>query len=163
MKISPFSASFDISSLCFLLSYKLTLFNHCVFLCQKPAVEGLHGWYVVLPLAGQNCSGTRKSWSSGTSIRFVITFSASCNYSCTDMSNFLESSKTRQISDKSDYMLFLAYTERLVSLLSAVLGELCGARTVSFAPDGLSLHGALHVFGRVRLEASGVLPANHVS
>lgn len=39
-------------------------------------------------------------------------------------------------------------------LLPSVLGELCGARGVSPAPDGFSVHSALHFFGRVPVEAS---------
>ena len=40
-----------------------------------------------------------------------------------------------------------------VFVSSTVLGELCGSRTVSPAPDGLHLHSALHFFGGVPVEA----------
>lgn len=118
---------------------------------KEPAAESqcCHG--PVLPLAGEDCRGTRKSWSAGW--KHLRSFACS--------SKFFRKKKCCFSSEivivyvwNCLHPLCLGFCRLCFVFCFSVLGELCGARIVPPAADGFCLHSALHFYWGVPVEAS---------
>lgn len=138
--------------------FNLTLFFVFVFkwtfkqfLPQKPPAEGQHCWSAGFSLARENCLGTRKAWFVGK--KNFLVFKKFQSSDAEMWNSFLSiSDRFLRKKKKPDAGYDVTFTSLFLS--SSVLGELCGARTVLLALDGLYLHSALQFFGRVPVEAS---------